>query len=450
MFATGKVEATEDLEVIPSTSRGSKASVLFWLWFASNLTIGDFLIGLLAQDYGLGYSNTVIALGIGTILGGVLLALMSVMGPVFGMSQMRIGRYTFGRKGGIVMSLLQWGNTLGWFTFNSIIAASALALAIGVKLYAIPIAVTVILVLALILLGHKTIQRFERGMSLVLGILFIIILAYSIEKIGVFGPPVTHAAFSAASFGWIVAFSFSYIMSWGPYASDYSKHLYTSVSRKSIAVYVLLGSGLASFFSELVGYYVGMATNSTSPNPAQPLAQFLGKYALIGLYFLFLGGLSANAINLYSNTMSIRAAGVKLERRYIAVIVTAVAGVLAYLGYNSFYVSYENFLFILDYWITPWIAVMLVDFFLRYRLYIKGGYREVVNYRAIFSYLLGITVSVPFMYPSEYFIGPIAYRLGFDISYFVSFIVAGLAYYILQILHENKSTKSLSHEDGSS
>ena len=37
-------------------------------------------------------------------------------------------------------------------------------------------AVTVLLVLGLILLGHKTIQRFERGMSVVLGILFVIIL----------------------------------------------------------------------------------------------------------------------------------------------------------------------------------------------------------------------------------------------------------------------------------
>ena len=443
MFATSKIHRTEDLEVIPADSRGHKPSVLFWLWFASNLTIGDFLIGLLAQDYDLGYSSTVIALAIGTILGGVLVALMSVMGPIFGMSQMRIGRYTFGRKGGIVMSLLQWGNTLGWFTFNSIIAASALALAIGTKFYVIPIIITVLLVLGLILLGHRTILRFERGMSLVLGVLFIIILAYSMEKIGVFGSSTVPAVFSAVSFGWIVAFSFSYIMSWGPYASDYSKHLEPSVSRKKIAIYVLLGAGLASFFSEFVGFYVGMATNSTSANPAQPLAQFLGKYALVGLYFLFLGGLSANAINLYSNAMSIKAAGIRMDRKYIAVIVSAIAGVLAYLGYNSFYVSYENFLFILDYWITPWIAVMLVDFFMRYRQYLKGGYREVVNYRAIFSYLLGIIVSVPFMYPSEYFIGPIARILGFDISYFVSFIVAGLTYYIVQRRHENKSLNPL-------
>ncbi|EQD60276.1 permease for cytosine/purines uracil thiamine allantoin, partial [mine drainage metagenome] len=294
-------------------------------------------------DIFLGYINTIIALVTGTVFGGVLLALMSIMGPLFGMSQMRIGRYTFGKKGGIAMSILQWGNTLGWFTFNSIIAASALALAIGTKTYALPVAITVLLVLGLILLGHRTIYVFERIMSLVLGVLFIIILIYSIDRIGLFGNISGPITFSAVSFGWIVAFSFSYIMSWGPYASDYSKHLVSDVSRKRIFIFVLLGAGLASFFSELVGFYVGIATNSTSPNPAEPLAAFLGKYALIGLYFLFLGGLSANAINLYSNTMSIRAAGVKIDRKILALVVSGIAFVLAYIGYKSFYVSYENF-----------------------------------------------------------------------------------------------------------
>ena len=437
-FKSISTDSVENLDIIPEIDRKERPSSLFWLWFASNLTIGDFAIGLVAQLYSLGFVTTLLALAIGTVLGGVLLASMSLMGPVFGMSQMRIGRYTFGKRGGILMSVLQWGNTLGWFTFNSIIAASALSLAFDTSSYIYPILITVLLVLVLTILGYKTIHIFEKIMSAVLGSMFVVIMAYSIDKIGIIGNAPVFGAFSAVSFGWIVAFSFSYIMSWGPYASDYSRYLPVKSSPKKIFILVFAGASLASFFAEIAGYYVGLATLSTSSNPAEPMQLFLGKYALVGLYFLFLGGLAANAINLYSNSMSIRAAGIRVNRRYISISVAALAVILSYIGYKSFYVSYENFLFILDYWITPWIAVMIVDFFIRSRRDTKLQFTEVFNIRAISAYLIGIIVSIPFMYPSSYYVGPIAKILGVDISYFISFAVAGILYYLLETKKTNR------------
>ncbi len=420
-----------DVTAVPEESRTQKESSLFWLWFASNLTIGDFAIGLLAQSFGMSYAYTIIALILGTVMGGALLGLMSLMGPHYGLSQMKIGRITFGNRGGTIMAVLQWGNTLGWFTFNSIIAAFALSLAIGTNLSTISIFITVTIVFALTALGHRMIQWFERVMSVVLGIMFVVILALAIDRTGLFGGISAGTGFSAISFGWIVAFSFSYLMSWGPYASDYSRFVSPKRSAKKIVLLVMLGGCIASFFSEFAGYYVGIATGSASSNPSQPLAQFMGKYALLGLYFLFLGGLSANALNLYSNTVSIRSAGLHVKRRYIALVVVIAAGILSYIGYNNFYLDYEDFLFILDYWITPWIAVMLVDFFLRTGGRMPGNSRELINYRAISAYAIGIAVSVPFMYPPTIFVGPLASLLGFDISYFISFIVAGVIYLLL-------------------
>ena len=119
--------------------------------------------------------------------------------------------------------------------------------------------------------------------------------------------------------------------------------------------------------------------------------------------------------------------------------------ILSYIGYRSFYVNYENFLFILDYWITPWIAVMIVDFFIRSRKDKILQFTEVFNIRAISAYIIGITVSIPFMYPSSYYVGPIAKILGVDISYFISFTVAAILYFLLETNKTNRLiTKAVS------
>lgn len=430
-----KMLETRDAEFIPPTERYQRAGSLFWLWFASNLTIGDFAIGLLAVSFGLGIFYSFLALAIGTVLGAILLALMSLMGPKFGYPQMKIGMSTFGRTGGTALSALQWGNTLGWFTFNSIIAASALALVLGTNESILPIAITVIFVLVLAVYGERIIHLFEKGMAAVLGVLFVVLMIFSINHVGITGGSLGTGTFSAVSFGWIVAFAFSYIMSWGPYASDYSRYLPKETKSRNIFLMVFAGGMIASLFSEIVGYYIGIASPTASENPAVPLHDFLGGYAAIGMAFLFLGGLSANALNLYSNSMSIKSVGVKISRPYIALIVAILAGVLSYVGYRSFYTDYEDFLLILDYWITPWIGIMVIDYLFRTR---KSG---AVNKNshwvgAILSYLVAIAVSIPFMYPASFyigslkidFVGPIASILGVDISYFISFLTACVLY----------------------
>ena len=448
MFDIKRPEIVEkhDIDFIPDTERYQRSGSLFWLWFASNLTIGDFAIGLLAVSFGIGIYSTFIALAVGTVLGASLLALMSLMGPSFGLPQMKIGNATFGRRGGTVLSVLQWGNTLGWFTFNSIIAAWALALAFGLKESVIPIAVTIAFVLILALYGSRIIHYFEKVMAVALGILFVVLMVMAIRDVGATGGSLGTGSFSLVSFGWIVAFAFSYIMSWGPYASDYSRYLPRETKPSRVFLMVFAGGMIASLFSEIVGYYIGIASPSSSPNPASPLKNFLGYYAAIGMAFLFLGGLSANALNLYSNSMSMKSAGLRIDRKTIAVIVAVLPGLLSYVGYSSFYVDYEDFLFILDYWITPWIGIMLVDYFVRTR---RSGISssKIVSISALASYAIGILVSVPFMYPASFtigsismnFVGPIASFLGVDVSYFISFAVSSLLFDLLLTTNKLKS-----------
>ncbi|WP_243665572.1 hypothetical protein [Vulcanisaeta sp. JCM 16159] len=151
---------------------------------------------------------------------------------------------------------------------------------------------------------------------------------------------------------------------------------------------------------------------------------------------LFLGALAANVLNIYTNSLSALAV-YNRAKRWQALVAGAVVGTLmAVLGGLNFVGYYEGFLLFLDYWITPWIGILLVMFYVNktrdWKL-VESGPK--VIWKALLAYIIGLLISVPFMNLDAategliLFIGPVANTLGgADISYFVSFIAASLIY----------------------
>ncbi len=449
MFAKrlAEVEKERDTEFVPESERNQNPSSLFFIWFGSNLTIGDFALGMLAAWYGMPLGWTFASVILGTLAGGILLAIMSVMGPKAGYPQMIIGKTPFGKVGGSIMSFLQWMNTTGWLVFNAIIAAAALALltstggfitlgGISMGLYLIPILVVSVLVFLLALFGHGMVHRFEKAMSVIIGLLFLYITAVSFQKVSVmisYSPATLSATDLAFYFAGVFALSFSYIMSWGPYASDYSRYVKTSTSSTSVFGMTLAGSVLSTLWAEFAGIAIYVLVLPPDfANPAVPLQSFLGNFWYLGMITLLLGGLSANALNLYSNSLSFKGIGIKAKRHWILILTSTIAVLFAYFGYLKFAESYEFFLYLLDYWITPWLGIMIADFFIVNR----GKFRESserYNWKGIASYLVAVIVSIPFMNQSFNtileFEGPVStYLGGADISYFVSFFIAIILY----------------------
>lgn len=419
---------------IPESGRTEKEISSFYLWFASNLTIADFALGFIPISFGMSILDSFIALLIGNVLGGALLALMSSMGPRAGLPQMVIGMKSMGRNPGRVLSVLQWSNTGGWLTVNIVIASFALTTAFSGLNYIISIGLSVVVVAIAAFLGGKAIHRFERIMSFVLGIMFAFLTIYSLTKMDAISSYSASPSFSVyAAFGITIAVSFSYLMSWSPYASDYSRYVSSKGSSRKVFAYTFIGGAVASFWLEAAGVLVAIISGSPAGNPAGDLFSILGVFGTFGMLALFLGGLSANSLNLYSNSVSLKAAGVRLKRTTLVIIVSVIVMAISIIGYGSFYNFYETFLLILDYWITPWIGVVVADFFIvnRGRNFDSLPMRS-VNGKGVIAYVVAILVSVPFMAPPVNFIGPIAAALGgVDISYFVSFAVAVLLYVIL-------------------
>jgi nucleobase:cation symporter-1, NCS1 family len=418
------------IEHIPFAERHGHSRQLLWLWLAANLTIADYAIGFLpVRVLGLSLGPALVALALGNILGGLVLAWSAAMGPAAGYPQMFIGRRAFGRVGGYIPAALNWLSTAGWFTVNTILGSFAIQLLAPGLPFPAAAALLVAVQTLLVIYGHNLIQEFERYMVLILGLLFgiatVIALTHT-STIAAWHPKPVGS--TLALFAIVLAVSFSYIMSWSPYASDYSRYLPEITSRSYIAIYVFIGAAFASFLTEVVGMLVAILAPAAS-TPIAALKIAMGGFGAFAVVAVILGATTANVLNLYSNTMSAKVLDIRLPRWQLAVLGGALGFILALIGYQNFTQNYQNFLIVLDYWIMPWLAIVLLDFYaFRHREPMAFSEAPSWNRHGLIAFVIGLLVSVLFI--SETFAkGPFASLFGgADFGYFIGFVVAGAVY----------------------
>lgn len=355
------------------------------------------------------------------------------MGPRAGYPQMLIGRRAFGHRGGYGPALLNWVSTAGWFTVNTILGAFAVQVLLpGLSFAAAALALVAAQVL-LVIYGHNLIAAFERAMAALLGVLFAASTLLLLGHAGALGAwhPTLGAGGLLPLVGIVLAGAFSYIVSWGPYASDYSRYLPEGSPTAQVAWPVFAGAVVASFWLEVLGALVAILAPGQS-NAVAALAAVLGAFGPFAVLAIILGACAANALNLYSNSLSARALDLRWSRPVLVVVGGAVGLAFALAGPEDFNGFYSSFLLALDYWITPWLAVILVDFYLRHQQRPEAfGEAPAWNARGIGAYLVGLAASVPFMAGTLYR-GPFAALFGgADLSYFVGFLVAGGVYLAL-------------------
>jgi NCS1 family nucleobase:cation symporter-1 len=426
---------TIGIEFVPPEKRHGSAGRSFTLWFAANLTIADYVIGFLVTTlFGMTFLQALPVLIVGNVLGGLLVGLSAAMGQKIGLPQMFSSRASFGRKGNYPLGLANWVSTVGWFTVNTILGTLAIQAIDSSVNYYIAAAILVVVQVLIGIFGHDFIHLFEKIMSIVLGILFLAVFVLAIPELGKVLTPSTGGsilAFSLGAAGTTLASSFSYIMSWSPYASDYSRYLPESTSKSKVVIYTLVGGAVASFAVEALGALVG-ALAPVNSDSFIALRTFSGNLGYVVLVALVFGAIAANSLNIYTNSLSALVLDVKTKRWKTVVAGGVIGLVLSLVGGANFALNFQNFLLILDYWITPWLAIILVDFYLARRTSTMNAERAPEwDYGALGVYGLSILISVPFMsWPTGY-IFPLASRLfqGADFSYFISFIIAAVLIY---------------------
>ncbi|HEV2477063.1 MAG TPA: cytosine permease [Candidatus Dormibacteraeota bacterium] len=455
------------VEFISLKERHGTPIQLFWTWLSPNLEFATVFVGVLGiAVFGLSFWETAIAIIVGTALGSLTHAVLSSWGPKFGVPMMVESRGAFGFLGNILPAGLNaFTGSIGWFIVNSVSGAFALqALALIINL-SLPFWLTfLIIVVAQVLiatLGHNFIHVFERWALPLLGVVFIVACAFIFSKAnyGVAANPGPVGHFGALTL--LFTATFGYAAGWNPYAADYTRYMPPSVDRRMVGFWAAAGVFVSCVVIELAGAALASVPGTKwGPNdiPTVQLRQAMPDLVYyLTLLCIAIGAVAANAINIYSGTMSLVALGIRemgMTLRQRRAVLAIAAGVLGYViglvgqanvGPGS---KYESFLLLISYWIGTWLAVVFVDYWIR-----KGDYGDESifydtkhqRWQGFAAMAIGLIVSVGlFGNVFGVYVGPIPNNVAGigDITFIVGFLLTAVLYYAFSMATRKQMTTS--------
>ena len=351
-------------EPIPLEDRHGKPSQMFWTWVSPNMEFATVFVGIIAVlFFGLTFWQAVAAIVLGTGLGSVAHAILTSWGPENGLCQMVLSRRPFGYRGNLLpagINAIVAG--VGWFAVNSISGALALSALTGWNGY-ICLVIGMVLMLIVAFLGHNFVHVFERFAFPVLVVIFLAGMAVILPatQTGPMGDPVPGGFWIA------LGATFGYAAGWNPFASDYSRYLPPATGKRA-GVYAGLGVFLSATVLEIAGAAAVTAVGTANWNGSNPTGSYVsllpGWLAAVTLLAIFVGAISANALNLYSAGMSFAALGLRLPTAFGRAALTlgmGLAGFVVAITALDHVETYEGFLLVISYWIGPWLGVVFAD-----------------------------------------------------------------------------------------
>mgnify|MGYP003338732515 CR=1 FL=1 len=434
---------------IPLDERHGKPIGLFATWMSPNLEFATVFLGVIAVLFlGLSIPQALLAAIVGNGLGAIAHGVLSSRGPKMGTPQMVQSRIPFGYRGNILPAGLNAVIAgVGWFAVNSVSGAFALATLTGLPPQATLI-VVVLLQIAVAFMGHNFLQMFERIAFPFLAVAFILAFIWVVPAAN------TSAATGGAGIGeWLIAMGifFGYAAGWNPFASDYTRYLPANSNGRATGLWAGLGVFVSCTVLAYLGMLVATLTWGEDDSPTTVFTSVMpGFVKALVLLAIAVGSISANAINLYSGSMSLLTIGIKWEartRRLVSVVIFGILGTaLAYYGLGDVS-KFENFLLVIAYWVGPWLGVFFCDMLLRRGRDVSGFmFDEKHNPWAGFvAMLLGIVISVWLFSNQTAYVGlvPQAIPAFGDSAFEVGFLVSFILYFIFFKMQKQPTEEKL-------
>jgi nucleobase:cation symporter-1, NCS1 family len=434
---------SRSIDHISPEERHGRIRDQFTLWFGLNANIFPVVLGGVVVFMGLDFLWACIAIALGVIIGLILVGFHAIQGPKLGVPQMIQSRGQFGFYGAVLVFAASIVLDFGFLAAQLVIQADAMNLL--VSSISIPgwIAVLTVPVVVLTIYGYDWIHLFQRWMTVILGVTFVIVFIQAILRSGLTGAAAsTHAPSFAVFMGATGIFVIA-IVSWAPYVSDYSRYLPETISKTKTFWAVVLGCGVPQIFCAILGAYItGLLPHASSTVAA--VGDIAGRWALPVMAVSLIGSDVANAYTGMLAVASIVSCVKNVQRsvwvRVLGSLLVIAAGTgCALLGYKQFVNNLSNFLNVLLYVFIPWSAINLTDYYL-----VKHGDYDVASFftphgryggflwRGLIAYVLAVAIQVPFI-DQTFYTGPLVKALGgTDISWVVGG-VAGVAFYLIAL-----------------
>lgn len=317
------------------------------LWFGAGISIAEILTGTYFAP--LGFARGLTAILLGHLIGCFLLFLAGYIGARTGRSAMETVKMSFGRRGGLLFSLLNVLQLAGWtaiMIYDSALASDGVA-HLGVWVWSL---ITGALIIVWILIGVTNLGPVNKVAMTAL--LLLTVLLCRVIFFG--GSPAGSAAGGAISFGAALELAVTMPLSWLPLISDYTREAERplAATAASAATY-----GAVSCWMYLIGMGAAIHTGGAD------IAAIMMKAGLgvLALVILALSTVTTTFMDAYSAGVSGQSLWGKLDSRWAGVAVTVIGVVCAGLFPMD---NITGFLYLIGSVFAPMIAVQIADYFL--------------------------------------------------------------------------------------
>lgn len=365
------------------------------IWFGAAVSLAEILTGMSFSSLGLG--KGLAAIFIGHVIGCVMLFLAGVIGGKMRLSAMETVKASFGNKGGLLFSILNVLQLVGWtaiMIYDGALAADGV-FKTGSWIWCLVIGA---LIVVWILVGISNLGKINTVAMAALFILTVILC----KVIFFSGNVLSASARDAMSFGGAVELSVAMPLSWLPLISDYTRDAEKPVKATAVSAIVY---GLVSCWMYIIGMGAAMLTEGSD------IADIMVKAGLgvAGLLIIVFSTVTTTFLDAYSAGVSSESIFKKLKGKYVAVAVTVVGTVAAMIFPMD---DITDFLYLIGSVFAPMIAVQIADFFI-----IKNDSRD---------------KGFDFINLAVWFVGFVVYRLLMNVDIIVGYtlpdmvITAGL------------------------
>lgn len=411
----GAIE-TRSIDWIPTGERRGKVHHQAPFWFTGNFVLTTMVTGFLGPANGLSAGWSVLAAVAGACFGTLFMCFHANQGPTMGLPQMIQSRAQFGSRGALVPFVAVIFVYIGFNVFNTILATSGFKTVfagpnwlwyLGLMVAAIVIAVV----------GFDLMMVVQRWLTYLLIVVFGVLTVYALSTLHLNAAVPDGGKFSLTVFLMQFAAAAGYQISYAVYVSDYSRYLPENTSAKHVIWWTYLGAAGSSVWLMSLGAVLASIALVTIMS--------------VNAYGASLTSMSAlDAFRPITPTVRLRVLGIALT----SLVAFGVALSLP----EGYLESFNTFVLLMLYFLIPWTAVNLVDFY-----FVRRGHYSIVDifrpdgiygrwsWRGLAAYFLGMAAMVPFI-SLHFYVGPFAKLLGgVDISFLVGLAVSGVAYYVL-------------------
>ncbi len=426
-------------EEIPDSERHGHPFQQFTLWFAANMVLAVLVSGFFSASFGLSVFQGLSAVAVGTLMAALVMGLLAGIGTKLGVPQQVQGRGPMGYFANYVpITMLTVVSAIGWTAVNTVFAVIALQMLVDVPFWAGAVAIFAVQA-ALAIWGHNLIHLINKIASVVLALLFAVVTVLSLGQADLTTGVNPDAPFYMGELaGWVTfaGFFFAYVMTWTPFASDFSRYLPRTTSHAKVMAYTAGGTFLAMMWLGGIGVLVSSFAGALGAIEA--VAELTGAWEPVAMATVVLSSLPVSAMNLYGGSLSLLTIRVPVRRMTGVLVVAAISLAVTLWMQTDPYGSFYDFLLLLAYLVVPFSVVLLLDYYLRMREAGPEAVAELFDTRRVVewgfvAWVAGCLVSSLF-WNTSLWTGPLAddFAGWGDIAYYIGAVAAAVAYFLLR------------------